>query len=684
MNNFALTSLFCGISTDAINPSSKNYKLANWPPEDDFPVVIDRSGKVISRFADSVWNLWPWCDKTLVINFMDRPERNRPPSICKENAKILRLIAIWMIYGPNHVRCAASLVRKIQAIKGLFQLASREKILVTEFSKYPRMIETYAREVSPRLGAQTAYILHGLYHDSKSLGFTIMKDSEICLLSSLLPTFHDSQTAYIPPRIWNYQVTRLQEFIKDFLEHKESIIKCFEFCIEAYTQFYGSLEAACTSGYRGDRMHSPFSSKNRPNMPGYVGKFSHTAKRFGISELLKKWITTEGEDFEGRGRGVITFSKYLTMANSVSLAHILNFSLMRISEAWSLTVDCLEIEKDNMIGDIYILKGPTTKTIEDGDARWITAPGVKSAVEVAECVASLRSRCESANKRIVDSGSKNNKQYLFTRAQEPWAGMSKQVHGVRHTPPSYSEILRHFPKLLDKQVLKITHNDLETARVITPTLNPDRISVGMVWPLAWHQLRRTGAVNMQASGKVSDSSIQYQLKHATRAMSLYYGRGYSNLRLSQSARTEFVKTMYEMLAREINALSSDQYISPHGESRKEEILRPVSEMDYKKLVDAAKRGLVAWRTTLLGGCTNRGICEFGGVDNIARCCGGDGKGPCSDLLIDRRKKQTILQYRDLINERIISSEKDSPYRSALLAQKISVENALNLIEITEE
>ncbi|MEJ6818051.1 hypothetical protein PseuLF5_13700 [Pseudomonas sp. LF-5] len=406
--------------------------------------------------------------------------------------------------------------------------------------------------------------------------------------------------------------------------------------------------------------------------------------RFGVAELLKKWVIPDGEDFDGRGRGIITLSKFFSMANASCLAYILNFSLMRISEAWSLTVDCLEIENDDVVGTIHILKGVTTKTINDDDARWITSPNVAKAVEVATCVAELRSMCEKSNSKIVDSQSLRTKQFLFVRSQEPWAGMSQQIRGVRHIPPSYSTFLDYFPKLLNTSELIVTTKDMEIAKLITPTLDSSRIREGEIWPLAWHQLRRTGAVNMQASGLVSDSSIQYQLKHRTRAMSRYYGRGYSHLRLSQSARAQFIQTMYEILAREMQTLQLPRFISPYGSERKNQILRTVSESDHKKLMDAAKKGQISWRMTLLGGCTYKGFCEYGGVDNIARCCGGDGKGPCPELLIDKSNRGKIIQYRNLVDERISSTTGNSPYKQALHAQKLSVENALKIIESVEE
>ncbi|UOO89776.1 hypothetical protein LVJ82_01955 [Vitreoscilla massiliensis] len=51
-----------------------------------------------------------------------------------------------------------------------------------------------------------------------------------------------------------------------------------------------------------------------------------------------------------------------------------------------------------------------------------------------------------------------------------------------------------WPKLFDGKELTITEADLEMANRMTFGLDPEKFAVGKVWPLAWHQLRRTGAV----------------------------------------------------------------------------------------------------------------------------------------------------------------------------------------------
>jgi len=79
----------------------------------------------------------------------------------------------------------------------------------------------------------------------------------------------------------------------------------------------------------------------------FLGAFADTAKRFGIFELLERWVGRSGE------LQVRTLTSYLKLVNSAGLAYILNFSLMRVEEAWNLRAGCLEVEHDKNFGDIF-------------------------------------------------------------------------------------------------------------------------------------------------------------------------------------------------------------------------------------------------------------------------------------------------------------------------------------------
>lgn len=332
-----------------------------------------------------------------------------------------------------------------------------------------------------------------------------------------------------------------------------------------------------------------------------------------------------------------------------------------------------------------MLRGRTSKTLDDDDARWPTSPSVKVAVDAMTCIARLRMICAEANPDVPSTAEEISNPHLVVRAYEPWGTCGAQEFrkplSVRAQPLSYMQVFDEaYPNLFDLEELRITQADLDIARLVTPTLNSDIFAIGKIWPLSWHQLRRTGAVNMQASGLVSDASLQYLLKHASRVMSLYYGQGYSRVRLNGKAQAIYIRTMYEILGKEIANLFTDRFISPHGDKRKFEILKMVALKDSRKLTELAALGKVSWRETLLGGCTKRGPCPYGGVDNVAHCGGGDGGTPCADVLYDREKTQTLHQLSQVISSRLLEAPNGSPYRESLEAQQRAVENALNVIE----
>jgi hypothetical protein len=237
-----------------------------------------------------------------------------------------------------------------------------------------------------------------------------------------------------------------------------------------------------------------------------------------------------------------------------------------------------------------------------------------------------------------------------------------------------------YPNLFDPEQLRITPEDLEVARRITPTLDPEKFAVGKVWPLAWHQLRRTGAVNMAASGRVSDVSLQYQLKHASRAMSLYYAHGYSRVKLDPRTRNEYVKTMYEFLSTQLAEAASDRWVSPHGEKRKAQILQMVTVKEKKQLARAAKAGNISFRETVLGACTRSGSCPYGGIDNLVRCGGADGHPACADALYDRAKLPALKELRETIRAQQADAPAESPRRDSLTSQVRALENAINALE----
>lgn len=665
------------IESSIVKTNSVNFRPSSWPPPDDFPVIIDAAGQVVSRYSDVRWDLSPWAGYTLTIHFGDGPGQGR--KVSHENALILRQIVAWWLWGSGAVRSASSLVHKFESMKPLFVACTDHGILASELYKFPNVIKEAANYYSSR-GYRVISYLNSLSFANDKLGLTILDQEGMKTFSETLPDVSETQTAYIPVRIWHYQVSRLRECLDDFLSHQKAIEACYHFCLQAYTTNAGGRLSSAFGGL-GD--NSPFNVKRalgkQKSGKVFYGAFEETAKRYKIDELLQKWCGI-GVKLELKN-----LSSYLSLVSSVGLAYILNFSLMRVSEGGKLRADCYEVETDPIGENIHLLKGVTTKTIADDDARWIVSPTVKLAIDAMTSVARMRLKAAVENPNIELSEDDIANPVLQSLPHEPWNGRPSSSKGSKKFKKirTYADIWNTWPKLFDARQMTITEADFELANRMTFGLEPEKFSVGNIWPISWHQLRRTGAVNMLASGLVNEASLQYQLKHASRAMSQYYGKNFYRLAepLNEEARGYYLREMYLAMVREFKSLQADHYVSPHGDKRKDQLLHEIAEKDHTQLVKAAKAGNISYRETFLGGCANSGPpCPLGGISNISSCMGFGLKKPCASAILDKEKLPKIQALKDVISVQLINATKGSPMYESLQAQLESAERAINVIE----
>jgi hypothetical protein len=317
--------------------------------------------------------------------------------------------------------------------------------------------------------------------------------------------------------------------------------------------------------------------------------------------------------------------------------------------------------------------GATTKTDPDSDARWPVSKSALIAIEAMKHIAALRMLCASERDDLGITGEDKVTPYLMSYQYEPWSRGKNKPYGTRPKPWAYQQFLSSYPLLLDNEQITITAEDLRIALQITPTLNRDVFKIGVAWPFAYHQLRRTGAVNMQASGLVDEPSLQLQLKHQTRAMTLYYGRNHSRLALNEETRTMFLKAMYQEQARALSAIPGPQFVSPLGEARKAAIVHLISEKDAAALSKAIKRGEVSARNIRAGFCFNARPCPYGGIESITHCLGEEGSKGCPDLLLDKTKVGDIKRYEKAVDDQLAVVHPDSPRCRALQGEKRAIE-----------
>lgn len=564
--------------------SSRNgcYRPPHWPPPADWIVSEGAQGSPLSRWGDDHWDFSPWAGQTFKLDFAGGKNGNSAAPLSPENQHFVRLLATWMIWGPHGPRAWSYLKTSFKVLRRIAVLCEKEGIRADELVRLPRVIEQIPRLLPTRPDRITLLTnLDRLLRAKEEIGFALLDDEGLTRLArafSESPIKEESeQTAYIPPRIWVYQVTRLRACLDDFLKHSDEVVSCYNFCVDAYVDNFGSLENALT-------------------------------------------------------------------ANKKAGAELLPFGA--------------------------------------NDARWPASPSVEVAVKAAAIVARLRMRCAAANPVIGCTAYDKENPLLLHAGFEPWGSQPRNNHYSIGIPlMSYRRYLKRFPRVFDSEILKITEEDLGQARMFTPNLDKGgAFNVGKTWPLASHQLRRTGGINMFASGVMSDSSIQVIMKHLTLFQTSYYGRNHSRLRFSEEFEGINVAAKYEVLAKQIQTLVEDRYVSPLGEQRKQEIVvNLVAQKDYKTLVKAGKKGEVSFRETRLGGCTKLGHCEYGGIESVARCAGGDGDKPCRDAIFDKAKRPSVeRQLRD-VEGRIAVVQAESPRERALRAEAQGLRKYLDAI-----
>lgn len=665
------------INSPLVTPTATNFRPPSWPPPPDWAPVLDKEGKPVCFYKDSIWQLRGWGGKTKQLNFGDG-SNVRTTRIDPSNANLLRLLITWKIWGPRGARTVGSIKNFYDPIRAIVALCSQEGILASDLMRFHVVVDKISQCLSPSKYDYAISVLHEIWDARESLGFTLLDRDGIARLAKSRPDHDKKQTPFIPPRIWAYQVTRLRECLDDFFQHREKIEACFHFICDAYAKNHGTL----TSAYicKGSDKKLPFQNPKVTGINGtrngleIHGPFKLTEDRFGLGDLFDRWL---GKDDGKRTMGVVRFSRYLSLVSLVGLKYLLNFSLMRIDEGWNLRSNCLLVEMDEILGNIYILRGETTKTDPDSDARWPTSPSAKLAVDAMAAIAHLRIRCAQANPFFVLSEEDATNPYLLGPSHEPWSpdgGRGHEGKKDRQSYQSYAVCIAKFPFLFNGDVLVINEKDLQLARLIEPSLNENIFAVGKVWSFAYHQLRRTGAVNMLSSGMVSEPSIQYQLKHAARAMTMYYGHNYTRLSLDAETRRFYLTTMYQILGQELARLTSSQFVSPHGEARKEQIVSFISTADSKKLETAGRQGEISARKIRLGFCMKRANCEYGGVESIAHCGGGDTGTPCIEVLYDKAKAEKNKLYGLDLDRRLASTKLGSHRHTALLLEKKSLEN----------
>lgn len=643
------------------------YRTANFPPPYDWVMSVDEDGGDLSRFGDDFWDYRAF-ERSATFNF-------KRIQVSDSNVQFIKQAMFLVLYHP---RLFPGQIRScsycFQCLVKIAKACDEHKILITDLPRHPLVHQYVAESLQGSRYKIFINFLHKLRLYGEVLNFEIADKRTLAYFVSQQRNWEPIQTPYIPPRIWSYQINRLNECLDDFLKHQAAIEAAFSWISKAYKHNLAAIPDF-------DNFQSPFFQRQlyKGRRILFNGGFNKFLAEYQLLELFEKWMGSEGT------RSVAQFASYLNMVRDASLLYVMNFSLQRLSEVQSLRSDCFLIECDARLGEIALIVGETTKTDSDDDARWVVPKTVKKAVGVAATIAELRMR--HCKEDASQSGAVKTSIPLSLAATEPWAFSSKNQYrnakGEAVTHLRFGPFIDSHPHVLNPQSITVSESDWKIAVSMTPNLGrKNGFGISMPWPFAAHQLRRTTNVNMFSSTMVSDNSLQWAMKHLSRHMTLYYGRNHTNLRLNSDAETAVIIESYSVIYRQLVDIVTDsmEYIRPHlRELIPSDIINLVHAREERQLMSLIKQGSVGCRRTLLGYCMKAGSCEYGGIESVSQCATGNGGGVCADAIFERKNVAKLKRLQTTHEKQMELLAPSTPRYKALKQEIFAIDVYINAI-----
>ncbi|MEO9656257.1 hypothetical protein [Marinomonas sp.] len=652
--------------SDLVTPKTPIWSLPSLPPPDDWFLSIDTNGANLSKYGDDYWDYSAFGYSGFNFGMHN---------LSNKNLKLAKIVLITVIYHPRLfpgkiISCKQTFMLLIKIAK----VCDIHGILISELSRFPRLHASVSDALQRADYISDIKLLHKLRLYSDLIGFEIADEKTLAFLSAKARKREIVQHAYIPPRIWSYSIKRLNQILDEFHEIQSSVGTAFNWLSDAYR--HNSLIKSIPSNYISPvaKIDKNDISKVQKLISEGRIEYDGTAYKFltdyNIMAQIEKWTKPTRVTMS-------VFSGYLSFIRDTALFFIASFSIQRQSEVISLRSDCFLTEKDDRLGDIFLLVGETTKTEQDNDARWVVPETVKKAVDIAAFISKLRSRHHKEMKH-------NESIPLALIGREPWALGTGNSQRAAKKHICYTSYLRSFPHVFEQEEIMVTKSDWEIALSLTPNLgNRDEFGIGKPWHFSAHQLRRTSGVNMFSSQKVSVDSLQWSMKHHSRAMTLYYGKNHTNLRLNSEVETALIVESYRSVSRQLVQLvkNSTEFVRPHSKgSSSNEIINLIEENDEKKLTQLIKKGSINCRRTLLGFCMKSGACEYGGIESISKCAGTLDTGICQDAIFDRKNESRLSKLKSMYEEEISDFDTEELRLKALQHEIKAIEVYLNVIK----
>ena len=330
---------------------------------------------------------------------------------------------------------------------------------------------------------------------------------------------------------------------------------------------------------------------------------------------------------------------------------VLAFTGMRIAEALILPLKGALEEVEHRGSIHYVVNGYSHK-LNGGKkkpATWVTSREGHRAISLAQQIA-------SSVLELYGNGdpAKEANVLLFSSLDNPYR--------KQHIANIYVRMHDVFIPEVCPVITQLDIDELNALELDRSWLR-EGMEVGKPWPLTFHQYRRSLSVYAHRSGMVSLPALKVQLQHITDEMRAYYSDGFCravNLVFDKehfSHEWNAAKSESSFLAYSLALLFSDEdligEVGGRGATRMHSV---VSERSKSETLELFQDGKLAYRETVLGGCTALEGCDQMPLEPIPwECLERD----CTNAVIFSKRLGLLIKTQEAVVATLTSNEPGS-------------------------
>lgn len=605
---------------------------------DDFVVSRSKDGSTLSVYGDDVWDLLPYSRVSLSgakIYFSGWiPEKNTDAALAAKITQQLKQIIFSEIYLSDELFSVQSLrsrftiwcklARNLLLQGCCFKTGSDEQhlpMLRDELSARPLFAQSllprlrFAKNVMPNDVADFPLLSDHAYD---AIHRAATKAARLYIREK------STQTTVIPSRIYSALIISSNEYIEDFHRYADNLFKFLQRCNQ--NRVYGRNHNCQTVAIKEMINNGTYATPEKiprdgrgfywwQKFTGFEPDFHEASQTFDLSSYFTKYGIEGFKDIK----------KLLTDLQRAVALNIGIFTGARESEIACLPVDCLSTI--TLDGEEHILVSGYSSKMQQKitDSEWVADTTTKTAVDAAKRLVKFVKQC---NKLSL----KDSETPLFIKVTgiNCLYGEQASLRGYKPNTSIYSAPVSYSAKALNELIKRfperftISESDINEVIDIDPHYgysHDEKFTVGKLWPLSEHQMRRSLVVYAFSEG-VAHPDLKWQLKHISLSMTLWYGmNGAFAKAITQSSDhiyKDYQGAVAEYEAAQYLANVISEEVKLHG-THGVFVSNMIVKHGYDETKRLVTRGEIAYKETPIGGCVSTSGCSMDAFLNITSC-----------------------------------------------------------------